>query len=125
MGLTKGFWIQFSGGHAEYLFESGSFASWVDFRGMGKKAFEEAVAFNSFGESFFSIGGKFVVFAGWALFALGDGGLFPFGVDEAGLFKTAEGGVDGSAWESGYVHDIEAVLVAVCERLKNGRGGVR
>jgi len=44
---------------------------------MGKKAFEEAVSFNGFGESFFAIGGKFVVFARWALFALGDGGFFP------------------------------------------------
>jgi hypothetical protein len=50
---------------------------------MGKKAFEEAVAFNSFGESIFSIGGKFVVFARRALLTLGDGGFFPFGIDEA------------------------------------------
>src|SRR5262245_21713717 len=92
---------------------------------MGHKAFEEAVALDGFGEGVFSIWGEFVVFAGRALFALGNGGFFPVGIDEAGVFKSAESRVDSAAGQSGYVHDVEAVLVAVCEGLQNDRGRVR
>src|SRR5262249_13734718 len=96
-----------------------------NFRWMRFESFAEPVAFYGIGELFLAVGGKFVVFAWRPLFELCDGDVFPFGVDEAGVFEAAERGVDSAAGKTGDVHDVKAVLVAVGEGLQNYGGGVR
>src|SRR5690349_7092369 len=67
----------------------------------------------------------FVILPRRPLLGLGDAWSFPFRADEASLLEPSESGVDGATGEAGDSHDVEAVAIAVIERLQNERHGVR
>jgi len=100
---------------------SSSLTGRLDLRRMRNDVFEMPIAFDRFGQGVLAVGCQVVVLARRSLFTLCDTGLFPFGIDKAGLLEPAQRGVHSPAGQAGYVHDVEAILIAVGQRLQYGR----
>lgn len=88
------------------------------------EAGEEGVALGGGEGGGFAGWGDVIVAAGWTPGGGGFGVGFPFGLDQTVAFEATEGGVDGSAGETGDVHDFEAEAVAEREGLEDEGGGV-
>jgi len=92
--------------------------------GRGDHVGEQGIAFAGGFEDELAGASELVIFAGRALFGVGDGLGLPVGADEFVALEAAHGGIDGAGGKAGHLHDAETVDVAGVHGLEDHGGGV-
>jgi hypothetical protein len=68
--------------------------------------------------------GDLIVAARWPLLVARVRDGFPARGEHAGVFESAEDGVDGTAFQAGGVHDLEAVAKAAADSEEDDAGWI-